>query len=66
MEIKRRTEVLIETHRQIVVHDSESLEQIVCPQCGETMLTAEHAAPLTNLSNGIIAHFVEAEPGALE
>jgi predicted RNA-binding Zn-ribbon protein involved in translation (DUF1610 family) len=46
MEIKRRTEILIETSRQIVVGDSESSEHFTCPQCGNQMVTAEHAAIL--------------------
>ncbi len=44
MEIKRRSEILIEMRREIVVRNSESLEQIVCPHYGEKMLAAENAA----------------------
>lgn len=52
MEIKRRSKILIEMRREIAIRNSESLEQIVCPHCGEKMLAAENAAPLTNLSSG--------------
>lgn len=73
MEIKRRTEILIETQRQIVVHDSDSSGQINCPQCGETMLAAEHAAAVFGISRRAAyqfienetAHFVETETGAV-
>ncbi len=46
MEIKRRTEILIETRREIIIHDSDASGQIVCPQCGEKMLAAKHAAAI--------------------
>jgi len=73
MEIKRRTEILIETQRQIVVHDSDSSGRFTCPQCGETMLAAEHAAVVFGISRRAAyqfierenAHFVEIETGAV-
>jgi hypothetical protein len=42
MEIKRRTEILIEMSRQIVVGDPGASEHFTCPHCGNPML-AEHA-----------------------
>lgn len=73
IEIKRRTEILIETTRQIVVRDSGSSERFTCPQCGETMLAAEHAALVFGSRRRAAyqfierqnAHFVETEAGAV-
>jgi len=47
MEIKRRTEILIETSRQIVVGNSESSEHFTCPQCGNQMVAARNAAAIS-------------------
>jgi hypothetical protein len=43
MEIKRRTEILIETSRQIVVGDPGSSEHFTCLHCGNQMVATEHA-----------------------
>lgn len=73
MEIKRTTEIVVETHRRFVIRQSESGEQIVCPQCAEPMLVAEAIAELFGISRRAVyrlienetAHFAETEAGAV-
>ncbi|HEX8264676.1 MAG TPA: hypothetical protein VF596_04575 [Pyrinomonadaceae bacterium] len=74
MEIKRTTEILVETNRRFVIRRAEeSGEQLFCSRCGEPMLAAEQAASLIGIScravyrhieNGNI-HFAEIETGAV-
>jgi len=73
MEIKRTTEIIVETKRRFVVRQPETAEQFFCPHCDEAMLAAEQAATLlaTNcrdiykiVETGA-AHFIEAETGAV-
>jgi len=73
MEIKRTTEILIETERRFVVHHPEHAEQIVCAHCAELMLTAEQTAIVFKISHRAVyqlveqgtLHFVETEAGVL-
>jgi excisionase family DNA binding protein len=73
MEIKRKTEILVETSRRFVIHQSDSPEQLTCPQCNEPMLTAEQAATLLGVSRRAVyqlieagsAHFAEIENGTV-
>jgi hypothetical protein len=72
MEIKRTTEIFVETRRQYIIRQPESAEHFFCPQCNEPMLTAEQAAAFfqTNcraiyrLIEANTAHFFETETGA--
>ena len=73
MEIKRKTEIFVETSRRFVIHGPESAEQIVCRECGEPMLAAEQAAALFDIGRRTVyqiienatIHFVETEAGVL-
>lgn len=73
MEIKRKTEIFIETRRQFVISQPEAVEQIFCPQCGETMVAAEQAAVFFGTSRRNIyqcietgaVHFAETDAGAV-
>lgn len=73
MEIKRTTEIFVETERRFVVHQPEHAEQIFCPNCAESMLTAEQVAVVFDISRRAVyqfiengtAHFVETETGAV-
>ena len=73
MEIKRTTEIFIETERRFVVCQPQSSEQIFCRQCTEQMLAAETCAALFGVSRRSVykivengtAHFTETESGAV-
>lgn len=73
MEIKRTTEIFIETERRFVVCQPESGEQFFCCQCTEQMLAAETCAALFGVSRRSVykivengtAHFTETESGAV-
>ena len=73
MEIKRTTEIVVETERRFVVHQTEHTEQIVCPVCAELMLTAEQAAGVFDISHRAVfqlvergmVHFAETQAGVL-
>ncbi len=73
MEIKRRTEIFVETNRRFVIHQPESADEIFCPRCAEPMLTAEQSAAFFKISRRDIyrsiesdaVHFIEAETGIL-
>lgn len=73
MEIKRKTEVFVRTKRRFVIHQSESTEQIFCPNCNELMLAAETAAVLFGINRRAVyqiiehgtAHFAETVEGAV-
>ena len=73
MEIKRNFEKLVVTKRRFVIHQSPSVKQTTCAECGEPMLTISQAAILFSIKQSRIfqivetgaAHFTEAEAGAL-
>ena len=73
MEIKRTTQVVVETERRYVVHQPEHTESIICSSCNEVMLPAEQAAMVFDLSTRKVyqlvekgtTHFVETETGTL-
>ena len=73
MEIKRTTEIVVESERRYVVHHPENSELIICPSCSETMVTAEQAAIVLALSHRAVfqlvengsVHFAETENGVL-
>ena len=73
MEIKRTTEIFVETERRFIVCQPESGEQIFCRQCAEQMLAAETCAALFGVSRRSVykivetgtAHFTETESGAV-
>lgn len=72
MEIKRTTEIFVETKRRFVVWQPEAASQSNCHLCGESVIAAEAAAALLNINcravyqfieSGAI-HFAETEAGA--
>jgi len=73
MEIKRTTEIVVETERRLVVRQPEHVEQIVCSSCNELMVTTEQAAIVFNIRQRAVyqlvengtAHFAETENGVL-
>ena len=73
MEIKRSVEISIEKTRRFRIRQPETDAMILCPTCGEPMLTAEAAAVLFQINCRRVyqiieagaAHFVETETGAL-
>jgi hypothetical protein len=74
MEIIRKTEMVVETRRRIIVTQPEEAgEQIFCHECAELMITAEALAVLQNVSRREIyrtvetgaLHFAETESGIL-
>ena len=73
MELKRTTEIFVETNRRFVIRQPEAAEQIFCPNCTELMLTAEQIAAVFDISHRAVyqiiengaAHFVETEAGVL-
>ena len=52
MKIIKKTHILVETKREIVISQSQSPpdEQIVCQQCGGQMMTAQTAAALLEIN----------------
>lgn len=73
MEIKRKTEIRIQSKRRFVVRQSPSNEQIVCAECHASMLAAEAAAVLLDIKCRRVyqlvesgaAHFIETEAGRM-
>jgi hypothetical protein len=73
MEIKRTTEFFVESKRRIVIRQGESLEQFLCPRCGEPTLAAEQIAVVFGISRRRVyqlietdaAHFAEIETGVV-
>jgi hypothetical protein len=61
MEIKRTTEIFVETKRRFVICQPESGEQVFCSQCAELMLGAEAAATLFGVSRRAVYQLVEAD-----
>lgn len=74
MEIKRKTEIFVETNRRIVVHQPKAAAPIMCPACAEPMLTAEQIAVVFGISHRAVyqiientaAHFAETDVGGLQ
>lgn len=73
MEIKRTIEISVENTRRFVIRQPETDEIVLCPACGELMLTAEASAVLFRLKCRRVyqlvelgaAHFVETATGAM-
>lgn len=73
MEIKRTTEIVVETERRFVIHQTAHTEQIACPDCSELMVTAEQAAGVFDISHRAVfqlvehgmVHFAETQAGVL-
>ena len=73
MEIKRSFEKLSITKRRFVIHQTPSVKQTTCAECGEQMLEIAQAAVLLGIKQSQIfqivetgaAHSTEAEAGAL-
>ncbi|MCY7348045.1 MAG: hypothetical protein LH614_17775 [Pyrinomonadaceae bacterium] len=73
MEIKRTTEIFVETNRRLVIRQPESAEHFLCPNCNDAMLAAEQIAVVFGISRRAVyqiieteaAHFVETETGFL-
>lgn len=73
MEIKRTTEIFVETNKRIIVHQPEADVQSDCPFCAEPMLTAAQIAGVFGISHRAVykiventaTHFAETQTGAL-
>jgi hypothetical protein len=73
MEIKRSFEKLSITKRRFVIHQTPSVRQTTCAECGEPMVAIVQAAVLLGIKQSQIfqivekgvAHSTEAEAGAL-
>jgi hypothetical protein len=73
MELKRTTEIFVETKRRFVVERAETAEQFFCADCAEPMLAAEETAGLFGVSRRRVyqlietgtAHFAETETGVV-
>ena len=73
MEIKRNFEKLTVTKRRFVIHQTPSVKQTICAECGEAMLPIAQAAVLLGIKQSRIfqivetgvVHFTEAESEAL-
>ncbi len=60
MQIKRKIEIFTATNRRFVVRRQIPEPQIVCPVCGNGMLTAEHLAKFFNVSQRRVFQYLEA------
>ena len=73
MEIKRSVEISVEKTCRFVIRQPETDAMILCPTCGELMLTAEVCALIFQINCRRVyqlveagaAHFVEIETGAM-
>lgn len=75
MEIKRKTEIRVETRRKFVVGLPASEEEFFCRRCdfSKPLISAEHAAQMLGVSRRVVyqivetteAHFAETETGIL-
>lgn len=74
MEIKRTTEIIVETKRRFVIEPLATMPaSLVCPECAAPMVQAEHIAALLDISRRCIYqtiesgawHFVETGDGLL-
>lgn len=73
MEITHTTDILVETKRRFIIRQPQTEERIVCPNCGELMLTIERTAVLLSVSQLAVfrlietsaAHFIETGAGVL-
>lgn len=61
MKIIKKTQILVETKRGIVVSQSVSDEQIICEQCGKQMMTAQTASALLGINIRKIYRLIEKE-----
>ena len=60
MEIKRTTEIFVETKRRFVIEPPETtLEPIVCPECRAPMIQAEQVAALLKISRRSVYQTIE-------
>jgi hypothetical protein len=61
MEFKRRTEIFVETKRQLVIQQPGVPEPIFCPECGQAMLTAESAAAFFQVNRRLVYQLIESD-----
>ncbi len=63
MKIIKKTHILVETKREIIVSQKQSPpdEQIVCEKCGGQMMTAQTAAALLGINIREIYRLIENE-----
>jgi len=61
MKIIKKTHILVETKRQIVISQSPPDEQIICEQCGGQMMTAQTASALLGINIRKIYRLIEKE-----
>ena len=59
MELKRTTEIFVETKRRFVVELAETIEPVFCLDCNEPMLAAEHAAAFFQINYRSVYRFIE-------
>lgn len=60
MEIKRTTEIIVETERRVIVRQQPAqTEQVFCPNCGASMLSAEQVAVVFGVSQRRIFQLIE-------
>lgn len=59
MEIKRKVEVQVTTHRRYLIRRFPAELQIFCAECGEPMLAADQAANVFKISQRRIFQIVE-------
>lgn len=60
MEIKRKIEIITATNRRFVVRRNKPERDIMCTDCGTTMVAAEQAAEIFGISQRNVFQFVEA------
>jgi hypothetical protein len=73
MEIKRTIEFFVETERRLIIPAADFSVREICPDCGDTMLTAEIVAARLNLNRRRVyllvetgaVHFRETDAGLL-
>ena len=73
MRITRKIEMTIATNSTYIIRKSSSSRKVVCPKCGEPMLTAEQAAGMFGITQRRVfriveagaAHYTEADAGAV-
>ena len=73
MEIKRTTEIIVETKRRFVIAPCETTPPMICPECAAPMVQAEQIAALLGISRRSVYqiiesgawHFVETGDGLL-
>jgi len=61
MRITRRTNILVETKRKIVIQAQPAETPIYCEQCAEPMIPAQMSADIFGFSSRIIYRLIESD-----